>query len=137
MTTLTTRLKIAGWDESATQEYDDGSKLSRATITLAEGADGLTAGTSESVLYYRPDGTSSFTGVMRLDATLDGRSGSFVLTSAGSYDGTTATDECRIVSGSGTGDLEGISGTSRSVSTHDDYPFMPLELRYELPPASG
>jgi hypothetical protein len=37
-----------------------------------------------------------------------------------------------VVSGSGTGQLSGISGTCESVSTHADYPFMPLSLTYEL-----
>jgi hypothetical protein len=37
-----------------------------------------------------------------------------------------------VVPGSGTGELAGISGTGTSVSTHDDYPFMPLTLRYEV-----
>jgi len=37
-----------------------------------------------------------------------------------------------VVTGSGTGGLVGISGTCVSVSTHADYPFMPLTLAYEL-----
>ena len=30
------------------------------------------------------------------------------------------------------GELAGISGTAESVSTHADYPYMPLTLEYEL-----
>jgi len=70
--------------------------------------------------------------MMQITGTLDGRSGSFVLAGAGTYDGTTATGESRIVPGSGTGGLAGISGSATSTSTHADYPFMPLTLRYEL-----
>jgi Protein of unknown function (DUF3224) len=128
-----TQLKIASWEESPVKEYGDGSKLTRARITLEAGEEGLGPGTSESVLFYRPDGMSSFTGLVRLEGTLDGCSGTFVLLGAGSYDGTTALEASEIVEGSGTGDLAGISGVSRSVSTHADYPYMPLELQYELP----
>jgi hypothetical protein len=134
-TTVTTRLKIAGWDESPTREFDDGSKVTRAAVTLSDGPDGLSEGQAESVMYYRPDGTSTFVTVMRLTASLEGRSGSFVLAGDGSFDGTTASETVRIVPGSGTGDLVGISGTCTSVSTHDDYPHMPLELSYNLDPA--
>ena len=37
-----------------------------------------------------------------------------------------------IIDGSGTGDLAGISGSAQSVSTHADYPYLPLTLTYEL-----
>lgn len=44
----------------------------------------------------------------------------------------TSASESSIVPGSGTGDLAGISGSATSSSTHGDYPYMPLTLRYEL-----
>jgi hypothetical protein len=127
-----TRLKIAAWDETVAAEFDDGSKITRAAVTLAEGTDGLTSGTSQSVMYYRPDGTSDYVTVIRLTAVLDGRTGTFVATGHGGYDGTTAAGTSDIVPGSGTGELAGISGTVTSSSTHADYPFMPLTLTYEL-----
>ena len=37
-----------------------------------------------------------------------------------------------MVAGSGTGGLVGLSGACESVSTHADYPFMPLALAYDL-----
>jgi hypothetical protein len=69
---------------------------------------------------------------MRLTGILDGRAGSFVLRGGGAFDGTTASGRMTIVEGSGTGGLARISGTCESVSTHADYPFMPLTLAYEL-----
>ena len=131
-TTLNTRLNIASWDEVPAREYDDGSKVTRAAVTLDQGEDGLTGGTFDSVMYYRPDGTSSYVTVMQLNASLEGRSGSFVLTGDGTFDGTTASGTSQVVAGSGTGDLAGITGTCTSVSTHADYPFMPLTLTYDL-----
>jgi hypothetical protein len=132
MSTLTTRLRIAAWDENPVAEFDDGSKITRATVELTEGTNGLDSGRFESVMSYLPDGTSSYVNVMRLTATLDGRSGTFVLTGDGTYDGTTASGTSTIVAGSATGDLVGISGTIRSASTQADYPFMPLILVYDL-----
>jgi len=130
--TLATRLRIADWDESAIEEPGDGTRITRARVRLSDGEDGLEAGSSSMVAYYRPDGTSSYVTLMRLTGTLGGRTGSFVLRGDGTYDGTTASGRMSVVPGSGTGGLAGISGTGESVSTHADYPYMPLTLAYEL-----
>jgi|SRR6266498_1118831 hypothetical protein len=127
-----TKLKIESWDEKPYRELDDGSKFSRADVALSGSDDGLKSATSESLLFYRADGTSSYVTLMRLTGTLDGRSGSFVLEGHGTYDGTTARIETHVVEGSGTGELAGLRGTGESVSTHTDYPFMPLTLKYDI-----
>jgi Protein of unknown function (DUF3224) len=125
-------MRIASWDETPVEAFDDGSKLTRALVRLSAGADGLASGSVGMLAYYRPDGTSSFVTVMRLTGILDGQAGSFVLRGEGAFDGTTASGRMSIVAGSGTGGLARISGTCESVSTHADYPFMPLTLAYEL-----
>ena len=130
--TLTTKMRIASWDESPVEEFGDGSKLTRAQVRLSGGGEGLTSGSMAMLAYYRPDGTSSFVTVMRLTGVLDGRAGSFVLRGEGAFDGTTASGRMTVVAGSGTGGLAGLSGACESVSTHADYPFMPLTLAYDL-----
>jgi hypothetical protein len=132
MATFSTRLRIASWDESPVVVFDDGSKITRATVTLDDGVDGLESGRFESVMHYRADGTSSYVNVMHLTATLEGRSGTFALIGDGAFDGTTASGTSAIVAGSGTGDLVDISGSISSSSTHVDYPYMPLTLDYTL-----
>jgi hypothetical protein len=129
---LETRLEIASWDEKPYRELPDGRKFTRADVTL-NGSDGeLASGASESLMYYRPDGTGTYVTLMSVTGTLDGRSGGFVLQGEGTYDGTTAQVRYRVVDGSGTGDLAGLSGSGTSRSTHADYPFMPLTLEYDL-----
>jgi hypothetical protein len=130
--TFQTKLKIASWDERPYRELADGSKFSRADVVLADGTDSITSGVSEALLYYRPDGTSSYVMLMSLTANLDGKSGTFVLRGEGSYDGTTARVALSVIDGSQTGDLAGLSGTIESVSTHADYPFMPLTVSYTI-----
>ncbi len=129
---METKLEITSWDEKPYRELDDGRKFSRAEVTLAGTGDGLTGGSFESLLYYRADGTSEYVSTLEITGTLGGRSGSFALQGAGSYDGTSARFHVTVVPGSGTGELAGISGTADSVSTHTDYPNMPLTIRYEL-----
>ncbi len=130
--TLETRLKIASWDERPYRELADGSRFCRADVVLAEGTDGIAGGVFEALLYYRPDGTSSYVTLMSLTADLNGRQGTFVLRGEGTFDGTTARVTASVVDGSQTGDLAGLSGTAESVSTHADYPYMPLKVSYTL-----
>jgi hypothetical protein len=129
-TTIETTIKIDSWDEQPSAENDDGTKVAHAVVSLIEGNDGLGAGHFESVLYYAADGTSTYAGVIRLEAELDGKAGAFTAIGEGGYDGTTASSTMRIVEG--TGGLAGISGTVSSSSTHEDYPNMPLVIEYEL-----
>ena len=126
------KLKIESWDEKAYRELDEGGKLTRADVLLSGPDDGLTAATSEALMFYRADGTSTYVSVMHVTGTLGGRRGSFVLQGHGTYDGTTARGHSQVVEGSGTGELAGLSGTGESVSTHGDYPFMPLTLKYDI-----
>jgi hypothetical protein len=127
---LETTIKIDNWDEKPTQEYDDGTKVAHAAVTLTDGNDGLRSGLLESVLYYRSDGTSDYMGLIHLEGELSGRNGSFTAIGEGTYDSTTASSTMRIVDG--TGELAGIGGTVSSSSTQADYPNMPLVIEYQL-----
>ena len=126
------KLKIESWDEKPYRELGEGGKLSRADVLLSGPDDGLSSATFEALMFYRADGTSTYVTLMHIMGTLDGRPGSFVLQGQGTYDGKTARGESHVVEGSGTGELAGLSGTCESVSTHDDYPFMPLMLKYDI-----
>lgn len=131
---LETKLEIKSWDERPYRELADGQKFSRADIALSASSDVLEAeATSSSHLYYRPDGTSEFADFLHVVGRLGDRTGSFVLRGTGTYDGTQARVDYLVVPESGTGELAGISGRGVSVSTHSDYPFMPLTLDYEVP----
>ena len=127
---LETKLEIKSWDEKPYRELGDGRKFTRAEVVLAGSGDGLEGGTFEGLLYYRADGTSTYVTFMQITGSLDGRTGTIVLQGDGGYDGATARSRYSIVAG--TGELAGITGTAESVSTHADYPYMPLTLEYEL-----
>lgn len=127
-----TKLEIKSWDENPYRELADEQKFTRADVVLTGSGDDLSAASFEALMYYRADGTASYVSLMQVTGTLGGRSGSFVLQGEGTFDGKTARGESRVVPGSGTGGLAGITGTAESVSTHDDYPFMPLTLRYTV-----
>jgi hypothetical protein len=127
-----TRLEITSWDEKPYRELPDGRKFTRADVALAGSTGDLASASFEALMFYRADGTTSYVTLMHVTGSLGGRSGSFVLQGEGTFDGKTARGESRVVPGSGTDGLAGITGTAESVSTHDDYPFMPLTLTYTL-----
>ncbi|WIM99788.1 DUF3224 domain-containing protein [Actinoplanes oblitus] len=127
-TTLATTFEIKSWDEKPYRERADGTKLARAEVVLA-GGEQLTEGAFEALLYYRADGTSTYVTLMSLAGTLDGRTGTVVLAGEGTFDGTTARGEFRVIDA--TGELSGLTGTATSSSTHGDYPWMPLTLAYD------
>jgi len=129
--TLETKLEIKSWDEKPYREFDDGRKFTRAEVALGP-ADGIDSAIFEALMFYRADGTTRSVSLMSITGTLDGRSGTFVLHGTGEYDGTTAVEESTVVSGSGTGELSGLTGTATSRSTHEDYPHMPLTLSYDF-----
>lgn len=134
-TTLETKLKIESWDEQPYRELTGGSKFTRAEVGLRgdeSNGDGIASAAYEGLMYYAADGSSSYVTMMQVTGTLDGRAGSFVLVGSGTYDGATAIGKSSVVPGSGTGELAGISGSASSSSTHDDYPYMPLTITYDL-----
>ena len=127
--TLQTTLEIKSWDEQPYREFDDGRKFTRAEVALGNNK-GIESAAFEALMFYRPDGTSTYVSLMQISATFDGKSGSFVLQGSGEYDGTTAAGEYRIVAGED--GLVGISGTLTSSSTQQDYPNLPVTLTYRL-----
>lgn len=132
-THLETKLEIKSWDEKSYRELGDGQKFTRADVALSVSEEGIEAAAgSESLLYYRADGTSRFVSLMHVAGRLGERTGSFVLAGSGTYDGSQARVDYSVVDGSGTGDLSTLRGTGVSVSSHADYPFMPLTLDYEI-----
>ena len=79
---------------------------------------------------YRPDGTATYLGQSRIEGTLAGRTGSFVVQGDGEFDGTTARTSQSVVAGSGTGELRGISGSLIAGAEHG--PAANLALSYEF-----
>ena len=133
MTTLNARLEIKSWDEMPTQELGGDRKVTRATVVLSAADDAMAVdGTWEATMFYPDKDNSTYTGIMHLSGRIGDRSGSFALTGDGRFADGTASGVMRVVPGSGTGDLAGIRGTARSVSTHADYPYMPFDLDYEV-----
>jgi Protein of unknown function (DUF3224) len=92
----------------------DGVKLARAHITKTFQGD--LAGTSETdIITVYTAAPAAYVGIERVEGTLDGRTGSFVLQHGAGSDAGTPWMTWKIVETSGTGDLTGIRGEGQIV----------------------
>jgi hypothetical protein len=112
-THVSARFELSGWDETPYLEAEDGTRLVRATMrrTFSGGLEG--EGAVEYLMAFRADGDAAYVGLERIDGTLDGRAGTFVLQHVGRFEGGAATGDVSVVPGSGSGELEGLAGEGR------------------------
>ena len=61
-------------------------------------------------MVYGQDGTARYVGLQRIEGSLGGKEGSFVVESNGDFDGGEAKGTWVVIAGSGTGDLAGLTG---------------------------
>ncbi|MEO6214077.1 MAG: DUF3224 domain-containing protein [Vicinamibacterales bacterium] len=73
------------------------------------------------------DGASVYVGIERFECAIHGRTGTFLLTHAATHHASGGGAAWQIVSGSGTGELQGITGDGQILPKHE------LALTYELP----
>ncbi|MCP2183592.1 DUF3224 domain-containing protein [Prauserella alba] len=99
----------------------------RASFTYTGAIEGTS--TCDYLLYYPgegfTDGGQASPGVERIEGTVDGRTGSFVVRHDVRYGADGIDDTWSVVPGSGTGDLAGITGhgTAKGVTETIDYTF--------------
>jgi hypothetical protein len=130
METLHGGFQVASWNEDAYEERD-GRRLTRASVTQRFEGDIAGDGAAEWLMAYQPDGTARFVGLQMVDGVLAGRRGTFVLETAGEFDGQVARWEASVVSGTSTGELTDLAGAGRFEAPLGSQASYALEL--ELP----
>jgi len=130
MTTAKGTFKVEHWDEDAYEQLEGGGKLTLATVAYRLTGDLEGEGTVRWLMAYRPDGTAHDTGIQRVTGSVAGHDGSFVVATAGDFDGAVAAGTWEIVPGTGTGALAGITGGGTARAPHGDT--ATYELDYEL-----
>ena len=99
------QFEVQSWDEDTYEELGGEAKLTRASVGQGFTGDLEGDGSVVWLMCYREDKTADFVG------RLGGRSGSFVMHTQGSFDGTEAKGSLAVVERSGTEELAGITGT--------------------------
>jgi hypothetical protein len=130
MPTGTGSFEVKHWNEAAYEESDDGAKLTRAEVEQSFSGDVAGEGAAQWLMSYRRDGTAHFVGIQRVTGVIGDRKGSFVLETIGEFDGAEARWTATVIAGSGTGDLEDLSGSGTFRAPHGST--AEFELEYEL-----
>lgn len=127
MPRATGSFEVTGMHENPWHQRDGEPRLTRAGGTQRFSGDVEGDGVVEWVACYR-EGGARLVGLQRIEGTIDGRRGTLILEATSDHDGSRSTGSWRIVDGSGTSELAGISGTGgfeaaggRRVSYRLDY----------------
>ncbi|MCP2341411.1 DUF3224 domain-containing protein [Actinomadura rupiterrae] len=107
--TIEAEFKIVEFEEKVYEEPVDGPKLTR--VTIRKRYQGAIDGTGVTeVLTAQGAAGGGYVASERIEGTLDGRHGTFVIQHHGLADGDVQSSDGHIVPNSGTGELAGISG---------------------------
>ena len=109
-TTATGTFEVLTGGEDAYREADGEPRLTHANGSqrFSGGIEG--DGSIEWLMCYLPAGGARMVGHQRIDGSVDGLRGSFLIEAVGQHDGKASTATWRIIDGSGTGELAGIRG---------------------------
>jgi Protein of unknown function (DUF3224) len=105
---------VTSWQEDTYAELGGKAKITKAQMAFRLVGDLAGDLVSDAFMYYREDGTAEYTGLQRFSGEIGGRSGTCVMVADGGYDGAVARSSWRIIPGSGTGGLAGLTGTGSS-----------------------
>lgn len=114
---------IDSWNEEPFSTSENGPKLNRASVKQTYSGSLDAKSTLEYLMTTFEDGRSSFIGIEEIIGELEGKSGSFLLNHTGTHEDDVAKSTFEIIPNSGTGELEGISGSGHYEATHDQSTF--------------
>jgi len=115
------------YDEEAYAEAD-GVELSRVHISRTFTGD-LEGGSTAELMIAKSEGGGGYVGHDKITGALGGRSGTFVFQHTGIMGPDGVTSNGTIVPGSGTGELEGITGEGTMLADDDGNHTLTLEYR--------
>ena len=110
MTTAAGTFEVLTGGEDAYHEADGEPRLTHANGSQRFSGAIEGDGSIEWLMCYLPAGGARMVGHQRIDGSVDGRRGSFLIEAVGQHDGKASTATWRIIDGSGTGELAGIRG---------------------------
>lgn len=123
--------ELQSWQEDVYLEMEGGGKLTRASVEQRFSGDLEGEGSVEWLMCYAEDGTARFVGLQRFSGRLDGRSGTFVLETQGTFDGGRATGEWAVIPRSGAEELHGIVGHGEFAAPHGPKADIQLDYHFE------
>lgn len=118
MSIATGVFEVSSWKEDTYRELDTGGKLTRASVSASLTGDLTGHATVEWLMCYQKSGSARYVGLQRVEGSLGGRQGTFVIETVGDFDGGLATGTWTVLPGSGTGALAGLRGSGSFQAPH-------------------
>lgn len=106
----TGKINVKTYDPTPYDQSAEGPTLSRIHVVEDFSGDIAGEGVATFLQTTRAEDEASFVGVERVEGSVGGRSGTFVLQDQGSLKGSTVSGTWFVIPGSGTGDLIGLRG---------------------------
>ena len=103
--------EVLSGSEEAIREAEGEPRLAHASGTQRFSGGIESDGAIDWLMCYLPGGGARFVGLQRITGSVGARTGSFVMEAIGDHDGRQSTARWRIIAGSGSGELTGITGT--------------------------
>jgi ribulose-5-phosphate 4-epimerase/fuculose-1-phosphate aldolase len=124
------------WDEKTYEHVSARMKMTKASIAFAYTGQIEGKASVEYLMFYVDfdekdphKATANYVGLILFQGKLNGKSGSFAMEDHGAFKADTARSVLTIIPGSGTGELEGITGRGNSVATPEK---CDCELDYDV-----
>ena len=111
-------IDVIGYQKFDISSHDDGSTIVSTVLTerFSGAIEGI--GVADHIRLLHPDGTGISTGIERIEGTVEGRAGSFILTAYGrNLSATEVSGMWTVQPGSGTAELTGLRGSGRYTAT--------------------
>jgi hypothetical protein len=106
----TAKFQMKGWDENPYAELEGSKRLVRSSMNGSYEGDVAGESSTEFLMAYSSDDLATYVGIERVEGTLGGRSGTFVMQVVGTFAGGVARHDSTVIPGAGTGDLAALRG---------------------------
>lgn len=123
--------ELLNWDESPYWQGEDGSKMTKASVSKSYTGQLQGVGQLEYIMSYQADGSASFVGMERVSGKLKGKQGEFVLQHQGHFAQAKVHSSFTLVKDSATGELTGMEAKGQFSTGHGQK--VQFEFDYQLP----
>jgi Protein of unknown function (DUF3224) len=106
----TAKFQMKAWDENPYAELQGSKRLVRSSMNGTYEGDVSGDSSTEFLMAYSSDDLATYVGIERVEGSVDGRSGVFVMQIDGTFAEGVAKHTSKIIAGAGTGDLAGLRG---------------------------
>jgi hypothetical protein len=107
--------KITQWNESIEKEYEDGSKITHATVSQEYEGDIIGSSSLQYQMYYKASGNALFVGFERITCTMENKPYQLILKHDGTFKNGVAASNFEVLQSDPLSSLSGLKGRFNSI----------------------